>query len=641
MAWRAPPEEAVTRSRRTRKPSIRLLATFLAAVGVLGALPVSASGNDAGDASPITHTTSFVTPGPNGEADLTVENYIVRLIDATPPGAEISFAVRDWTRTRVAPAVVNASRRGVHLTGVIDGGERFRPFLINMVVALGGDVIFCGTPDFTYHSCISNALVPGLQHNKFWTFSRLNDGSTNVVVQTSQNFTAPQNANFQDLVRIDGDVRLYEAYRAYAADMKAQLRTDDYFASHVVTGDDGRNTMFPFPRRQENGSPDTIVELLDDIDCSAGGSSSGTGLIRVAQAEFRRERMAIVDRLIALERAGCVVEVVNSHGHADIVANLVHGGIAFYPLFLGKIGVDTHTKYWLVDAKSKLGGVPVKTVYAGSANWRANQLQTDDMLLRIVDDVVYNSYNAHWEHMRSRSDYNRRRSVSEITDDHSPFITHSAEPDPGATGWNRSTVSVRLTASDGVGDYLGSGATGIKRVHIEMTGAQSGSWELEGAPYTVVLEQTLMVTAEGVTTVTFFTEDHAGRTSEVGSQTVRIDRTPPTISGLPQRCVLWPPNHRLVHVASVSASDGLSGVARLDVTASSSEPDDGTGDGDTPGDIVVRGGDVTLRAERAGLGSGRVYTITAAATDVAGNASSLEAACFVPHDVAGSRGQRD
>ena len=54
-------------------------------------------------------------------------------------------------------------------------------------------------------------------------------------------------------------------------------------------------------------------------------------------------------------------------------------------------------------------------------------------------------------------------------------------------------------------------------------------------------------------------------------------------------------------------------------------------------DVVVAGaGDtrtVALRADREASGSGRVYTINAAAIDVAGNIASVTATCRVPRDL--------
>jgi hypothetical protein len=79
--------------------------------------------------------------------------------------------------------------------------------------------------------------------------------------------------------------------------------------------------------------------------------------------------------------------------------------------------------------------------------------------------------------------------------------------------------------------------------------------------------------------------------------------------------------------------DGLSGPAGLPtVTVTSNEPENGTGDGDLAPDFVISGGAVQVRAERAGNGSGRIYTITATASDLAGNTTTQTATGKVPHD---------
>ena len=63
----------------------------------------------------------------------------------------------------------------------------------------------------------------------------------------------------------------------------------------------------------------------------------------------------------------------------------------------------------------------------------------------------------------------------------------------------------------------------------------------------------------------------------------------------------------------------------------SNEPATGLGSGDVAPDVVITSNVVQVRAERAGTGSGRVYTITASASDLAGNQVTASATCTVPH----------
>ncbi len=96
---------------------------------------------------------------------------------------------------------------------------------------------------------------------------------------------------------------------------------------------------------------------------------------------------------------------------------------------------------------------------------------------------------------------------------------------------------------------------------------------------------------------------------------------------------LWPANHKYVEVtATVVVADNfdLSPTITL-VSVESNEPDNGDDDGDTINDIVVVD-DFTfmLRAERSGIGTGRVYTITYQVTDACGNSTIDTVPVYVP-----------
>jgi len=56
---------------------------------------------------------------------------------------------------------------------------------------------------------------------------------------------------------------------------------------------------------------------------------------------------------------------------------------------------------------------------------------------------------------------------------------------------------------------------------------------------------------------------------------------------------------------------------------------------------VISGGVIKLRAERSGTGSGRIYTITVTATDIAGNIATKTTTCTVPHDQVKDGGHHD
>jgi hypothetical protein len=130
-------------------------------------------------------------------------------------------------------------------------------------------------------------------------------------------------------------------------------------------------------------------------------------------------------------------------------------------------------------------------------------------------------------------------------------------------------------------------------------------------------------------------EGAAAVIQEIENQIIKptsADTTPPTITGMPAAgCNLWPPNHKLVQVATVTAADTGSGLASFTITGTSNEPLDNDPDivitPNGPGSLTIQ-----LRAERLGTGTGRTYTLTASATDVAGNNATVTSTCTVPHD---------
>ena len=98
---------------------------------------------------------------------------------------------------------------------------------------------------------------------------------------------------------------------------------------------------------------------------------------------------------------------------------------------------------------------------------------------------------------------------------------------------------------------------------------------------------------------------------------------------------LWPPNHKLKMITLTGATDPDGNAVVLTITGvTQDEPVNGLGDGDTwPDDAVGPAANkVKVRAERSGLGDGRVYRIAFTGSDGIGGTCTGVATVGVPHD---------
>ena len=198
-----------------------------------------------------------------------------------------------------------------------------------------------------------------------------------------------------------------------------------------------------------------------------------------------------------------------------------------------------------------------------------------------------------------------------------PVASVNTSPAPGAGGWhNALPVTVNLSATDA--------GSGVKELRY---------WVNDG-PVVVApgAAAGFALLQEGVYTVNVRAVDHAGNVSALVTQSVMIDATAPLIDGLSvSPTVLSTPNHKMVDIFVGYTVADDSGEAACALGVVSDEPVDGDGDGDTAPDWeVLDANHVRLRAERAGTGDGRVYTVTATCTDAAGNAASSSANVHVP-----------
>ena len=162
----------------------------------------------------------------------------------------------------------------------------------------------------------------------------------------------------------------------------------------------------------------------------------------------------------------------------------------------------------------------------------------------------------------------------------------------------------------------------------------------------------------GPTLVTLAVTDGNGGVDCDDVLIVVVDNIPPVLVATTDKIALWPPNHEIHEVlVSVEITDcAWDTSATVPAFLSSSEPDDGRGDGSYIGDVNGQDGFALpvlmdliytgepepgvylyeglayLRAERDGSERSRVYSIVCDVADFAGNTSTASCVVVVPHD---------
>jgi hypothetical protein len=137
----------------------------------------------------------------------------------------------------------------------------------------------------------------------------------------------------------------------------------------------------------------------------------------------------------------------------------------------------------------------------------------------------------------------------------------------------------------------------------------------------------------GAHTVTLRVEDSQGETDTAEVVKTVEDTTDPAIAVSVTPRTIWPPNHRFVPVQARVRAEDACGAPTV-VLRSISHDEGGGAAGDVRGaEIGEPDFEFELRAERAGNGDGRVYTIVYEAQDPAGNVASAAATVQVPHDM--------
>lgn len=168
-----------------------------------------------------------------------------------------------------------------------------------------------------------------------------------------------------------------------------------------------------------------------------------------------------------------------------------------------------------------------------------------------------------------------------VTDVEPPLSSATLSHVANAAGWHNSDVTVDFTTSDA------AACSGVREI----------SYSINGAPNTIVqgAAASLLISDEGISTVTYFATDTAGNVETAKTVTIKLDKTAPAINTSRTPSVNQYGWNNSDVTAAYAASDALSGLA-TDSPASGSQ---------------------TFTTE----GAGQAYTFTV--SDLAGNSASF------------------
>ena len=323
---------------------------------------------------------------PNGSRgqQTALMDQIIGAVNNVPSGSVIRVVAYSFDYQPVADALIAAKKRGAQVRLLIDSHAETDQ-IRQLRSAFG-----TGTSDGTYlrtcrFSCMAN--TDSFIHSKLYLFSRTG-GATYVSMNSSANpAETGVSKSWNNTYTTVGDKTLYDANVDNFNDMLPDKTNTDYY--HTV--ESGNLKEYFFPRAGSTKSSDTLYNILNDVSCPS--------TIRVTTYFWTSARLYLAQKLSALKKAGCKVEVI----YPEVTAELRSGAIDTWNTRPNK-GFYVHNKVILIDGTYQgLGGQ--KLVYATSQNLTLTSLrESNEVMLRIPNiPSVYTAYLNNFQQIKSQS----------------------------------------------------------------------------------------------------------------------------------------------------------------------------------------------------------------------------------------------
>ncbi|QES46909.1 hypothetical protein DEJ50_02645 [Streptomyces venezuelae] len=260
-----------------------------------------------------------------------------------------------------------------------------------------------------------------INHDKFWLFSELSDGRTNVAVQSSHNLGATAPGLADNMVISSGDAQIYQGYEHTWNTMRVKELAGgadslwpeiDTAGTGDFSGHGGTVAAWRYPRDPEADGVinDPVARSIAALDCSTGPEVHIAMASWGGRTEVDKALLAKVDEVGANGKR-CTFRILTAGTPAKAVAlepNAAHPDreVQLWTVMSNQLNGASgglHSKYVLLSWDDADGAHRV--VHTGSDNFSNPAVgAADESSLRITDAGVYDAFKANWEWLRAEND---------------------------------------------------------------------------------------------------------------------------------------------------------------------------------------------------------------------------------------------
>lgn len=325
-----------------------------------------------------------------------------------PAGSTVRLAAFSYTLPDFTDKVIDANNRGVNIHIIADNlyydGSREQAKntreLERMKKALGTKV----TADSGSYIkiCKDACLSDGIMHAKISTFSETG-GKKYVVEMGSSNLDGFQTKAWNNIVKIDGDKKLYDKSVQYFEDMAKDPGKGNWYSETTS----GNNTLITYPRTDyKTLKQDQYYNDLSKVKCN---EENGPAVVDLAMFQWTKTRLDVARKASELATFGCDVNIIISGTSTspEILAELTRNknlqvADADSHFDNGVPGIFNHNKILITDLNN--GKPNAKTVLTGSQNLSISAIKKNaELTLVIKDPAIHKKYQDYFRIMWKKS----------------------------------------------------------------------------------------------------------------------------------------------------------------------------------------------------------------------------------------------